>query len=315
MEIWGAGIAGLLAGVTFPTANIFEAGPENSTNHKALLRFRSSAVGDAVGIGFRKVRVHKGIWTPTDGYVEPSIRLANLYSLKVNEVLADRSIWNLEPVDRFIAPEDFIEQLIERCHGRIHWDHPVNPAYEFSARKDVGIAKWRANAVISTLPMSMLVAPGTDSGIETDGAIFAFKGITVARFRVKGADVFQTVYYPDPDLGIYRASITKDLLIIESVRSEITEHEIKTVAISFGLKWAQVDPIGSYSQKFGKIANINNDLRRSIIYRLTSDYNIFSVGRFATWRNILLDDVLHDLTVVKKMLVGSEYDRRKINSK
>src|SRR5262245_20189064 len=59
MIIWGAGLAGLLAGTQFQTATIVEAGPEGMANHMAVLRFRTSAVGDATGIPFRKVKVYK----------------------------------------------------------------------------------------------------------------------------------------------------------------------------------------------------------------------------------------------------------------
>ena len=179
MIIFGAGIAGLLAGCMFQTAKIFEAGPENTSNHKALLRFRTSKVGDAVGIDFRRVRVNKGIWQD-EKFTQPNIMLANLYSQKVIGRVADRSVWNLDPVDRFIAPEDFIGLLNERCAGRVEWGHAVSEE-EVAAGFD--------QPVISTLPMN-LMAKFVGS---TDAPEFAYQPIVVKRWRVPNADVFQTV--------------------------------------------------------------------------------------------------------------------------
>jgi hypothetical protein len=62
-------------------------------------------------------------------------------------------------------------------------------------------------------------------------------------------------------------------------------------------------------QKYGKIAPIDERFRRSSIVQLTTQHKIFSVGRFATWRNILLDDVVNDLAVVKRLIHSSAYEQ------
>lgn len=296
MKIYGAGIAGLLAGNIFQTAEIFEAGPENSTNHKALLRFRTSAVGDAVGIPFRKVRVHKGIWANKQ-FVEPNIQLANNYSLKVVGKLIDRSIWNLAPSDRFIAPEDFIEQLIDRCRHRIHWNAAVN---ELSPSQE---------PVISTIPMSVMAKL-----TGTEAPKFEFSPITVRRWRVTGADVFQTVYFPEKELNLYRASITKDLLIAEYI-GEPNDWLGENILPAFGLNALDVEDIETSKQSFGKIAPIDDAWRKRFIYDLSTHYNIFSLGRFGVWKNLLLDDVLDDIAVIKRLINSDIYERSKHNAK
>jgi hypothetical protein len=127
MNIYGAGLSGLLAGCAFQAAHLHEAGPPDLQTHKAVLRFRSAAVADLTGIEFRKVRVHKGLWSQ-GAFRSPSIQLANFYSQKVLGRFADRSIWHLDAVDRYIAPEDFIAQLQARCAGRIYYDSPLTTA-------------------------------------------------------------------------------------------------------------------------------------------------------------------------------------------
>lgn len=296
MKIYGGGLAGLLAGSIFQRATIFESGPEGNSQHKAVLRFRTSSVGDAVGIDFRRVRVHKGIWM--DGrFVQPDIRLANLYSRKVIGRLADRSIWNLDPCDRFIAPEDFIGLLAERCNGRIVYDTPITAEDVLSDK----------NVAISTIPMNvMLNFVGWGDAPHT----FNYAPIRVKRWRVKNADVFQTIYFPSPETNLYRASITGDLLIAEYV-SNITAGPWDEFAplTPFGLEADECEPIESVSQRYGKIAPIDDAWRKKTMFDLTTQHGIFSLGRFATWRNILMDDVLKDISVIKKLISASIYER------
>jgi len=308
MYIFGAGIAGLIAATQFQQAEVIEAGPENSTNHKALLRFRSSKVGDAVGIDFRKVRVHKGIWADGE-FHQPSIMLANQYSQKVINKLADRSIWNIEPSDRYIAPEDFIEQLINRVGKRITWSQAVNA-------EDIKSATDQNRKMISTVPMNIMAKI---LGISTDQK-FTSAPIKVERYRVRNADVFQTIYFPSPETNLYRASITKDLLILEYIQSAENpeandDNDIIEVLIAFGLTLFSVEKLETVSQRFGKIANIDDDWRKRFIFELSTHHDIYSLGRFATWRNILLDDVIDDISVIKKLMNSNIYERSKINVK
>lgn len=290
MKIYGAGIAGLLAGCMFQNARIIEAVDKGEGQHKALLRFRSSSVGDAVGIDFKKVRVHKGIWS--DGkFKQPNIQLANYYSQKVVGNLSDRSIWNLDPVDRYIAPEDFIDILINRCGDRIEWGTSVT--------KDDVIAN--EEQTISTLPMSVMAK---FTGV--DYPTFKHKPIAVRRWRIPGANVHQTVYFPDPNTGIYRASITGDMMIAECAGVDDFGYEFWE---AFGMDYHSMILIETADQRFGKIAPIDDVWRKKFIFDLSTNYNIFSLGRFGTWRNLLLDDVMDDIAVIKKLMNSSIYDR------
>ncbi len=64
------------------------------------------------------------------------------------------------------------------------------------------------------------------------------------------------------------------------------------------------------SQKYGKIEPINEELRKQFIFEMTTKYNIYSVGRFATWRQLLLDDVVEDIQHVEKFIrASSDYAR------
>ena len=296
MIILGAGLSGLIAAAVNPQAKVFEAASRDAQSHRAVLRFRSSAVGDAVGVPFRKIRVNKGIWWRMQ-FHQPNIQLSNMYSLKVTGGYYDRSIWRLDAVDRYIAPEDFILRLIDQVGDRVSWMTPI---------KDLPTDN---TPIISTIPMVRMLQMAkieSPSGLE-----FKFSPILVQRFRVKDADVFQTIYYPGEDTGVYRASLTGDLLIVESVADKGSTHDINDVLHSFGFGSKSVTPIdAAHRQSYGKIAPIDEKFRRFVVEQLSRQYGIYSLGRFATWRNILLDDVLQDLTVIKKMVTADSYTRK-----
>ena len=57
---------------------------------------------------------------------------------------------------------------------------------------------------------------------------------------------------------------------------------------------------------------IDDKTRKDFIYTLTEKYNIYSVGRFATWRQLLLDDVVNDISVIERLITSnSNYNFRK----
>ena len=303
--IVGAGLAGLIAAHIFP-GEIHEAAPEPTAMHKALLRFRSQEVSRVTGIDFKAVKVHKGIWSfYADGFVAPSIRLANQYSSKCLDgwLANNRSIWNLAPATRYIAPENFYEQLLGHVGNRVKWRTP----FDFNLNTD---------QVISTAPLDIVL---DQLDIKPPEIEFKKAPINVMRFRVENCDLYQTVYYPEPDFPIYRASITKDLLIVELAGASFTPIGTRTddalrmmnhVYESFGIveKWIKV--LESSDQRYGKIADVDDFARKQLIVRLTNTHNIFSLGRFATWRNILLDDVVADALIVKKLLKANAYERQ-----
>lgn len=302
MYILGAGLSGLIAATQFPDAVVFEAGDATQLSHRAVLRFRSDSLSRLTGIPFRSVTVRKSIWA-RGRHCRAAIDLANMYSRKTNGHFHDRSIWNLEPVERFIAPESLQQQMVEMIGRRIKFNHTVTPEELAEMPRPI----------ISTIPMpALLKLRGIELGAMAE---FRFKPIVVDRYRVKDADVFQTIYYPDDETQVYRASITGDLLIVERITSEPKEgdearrwRELEVVAKSFGLSLHDLDEIDiNHTQRFGKIAPINDAVRRDLIYQATAHDGIYSMGRFAIWKNVLLDDVVKDGAVIKRLINQGSY--------
>lgn len=301
--IIGAGLSGLIASYAWSNAQILEASPEPTANHTALLRFRSDVVSRLTGIPFRKVRVRKAIAYQRQLYNQCDIVMANLYSMKcLGGMLADRSIWDLESVDRYVAPDDFIEQLQRATAGRVQYNTKV---------KDLARLHESFN-VISTIPLPLAL----EQCLPDELAKFNFRHepINVHRFIIPRCDLYQTIYFVDPDFPVYRASITGRTMIIESV-GELQAFNLSDVFAAFGLSSRVSDSasIDVRAQRFGKIASVPDDMRKHALFRLTTEFGIFSLGRFATWRNILLDDVVQDIDVVRRMMTlldgkGNNYD-------
>ena len=65
-------------------------------------------------------------------------------------------------------------------------------------------------------------------------------------------------------------------------------------------------------QKYAKILPIDNRERKRFIAWATDTHNIYSLGRFATWRpGLLLDDLVHDVRVIQRIVEHGPYDHRK----
>ncbi len=310
--IIGAGLSGLIAAHVFPKATIFESSPpSNQSNHRAVLRFRSDAVSKSTGIEFKKVKVWKGIYSERE-FVRPSIRLSNLYSQKILGIISDRSINNIEPSYRYVAPDNFHQILSEELAPRIEYNTSVvgiNTSLDervqiFIANQKIPITP---EAVISTAPVGVI------ANMLKDTLPFkpAFREIHNTRFKISGSDVHQTIYYPDQKTPVYRATLTGEDLIIESMTPP-ESFNIQEVFYSFGIPINIASAKEVSSQRYGKIADVDSRKRRQFINLLTRKYNIYSVGRFAIWKNILLDDVVDDALKIKAMIMMDDYGKDKI---
>ena len=293
MKIIGAGLSGLLAGALIPGATIYERQQSLPNNHGAILRFRSDKIGKALNIPFKKVRVTKAIWSEVMyGYAEPTPRVNNMYSKKVTGKYGQRSIDNIDPCYRYIAPDSFISQLAERCN--------IVFSREFPGDIPAG------GPVISTIPLPVMMdAMGMDVGVKFERA-----QIWSTIYEFDDIDLYQTIYFPDTGTRVYRASFTGNKLIVEMISNPRNVGDpIESVLEAFAI---DAKPFSSEvkNQRYGKIIEIDTHIRHSIIQQISTKHNIYSLGRYATWRNILLDDVFDDIHVIKDLIQKDSYTRR-----
>jgi hypothetical protein len=155
----------------------------------------------------------------------------------------------------------------------------------------------QSERIISTIPMHVL-AKATGRKLDEE---FKFKRIVTRRGTLRGGDVHQTVYFPSPQLSLYRASIVGSKFIAEGV-TNFSAIDWSAIAEAFGIDMfdLRLDP-EQHTQRYGKIVPIDDSVRKSFMLDMSLDLGIFSLGRFATWRNILLDDVVDDMHKIQAM--------------
>lgn len=308
--IVGAGLAGLIAAVKLPHASVVEAKSMIDTveqGHRALLRFRSDAISNLTGMPFKKVTVTKAIATAKGDLLnECSLYHANLYAQKVSGTVSGRSITNLEPSTRWIAPPNFHHDLIKKLGDRVSFNHAL-----------CGLLP--ENTYVSTAPLKVNLAMCEIDAPET---IIDAHPIKVTRYRLPDwVDVYQTVYFPEHLRGTYRASITGRTLIVESVMEEVdlagqrrtltnarTEIESMEIMRIMGIRCVPIF-LDTCIQKQGKLVTLEEPIRHALIYRMSTEHNLYSLGRFATWRNVLLDDVLKDVDRIERLMSNTAYGR------
>lgn len=292
MIIIGAGLAGLLCGALNPGSVIYEAGPERGMGHKALFRCRSGEIGRILGVPFKEVTVHKAIWF-NHKEVEPTPRIAHMYSKKVTGTITARSIFDTTSAKRYVPPPYFYKKLVERCK------------IEYNKKVDYKLMTHMAETVVSTIPMYEF----SGESVLLNDEKFSYTPIYVTRLKMRNCDSHCTMYYPSSDTPVYRSSIMGDRMIIESI-AEMDNEDISSCLISMGLLVTDIDKIEveNYCQRLGKISPINEERRKQFINVMTLNYNVYSLGRFATWRpKVMMDDVLEDIFVIRRLIEGGNY--------
>lgn len=309
MIIIGAGLSGLIAGRILQTrlikTTIFEAQSSLPNNHSAVLRFRSSIVGDRTVIPFRKVTMVKCAHPNINPVAD-----ALTYSYKCSGVYrSDRSIpTGSKTEERFIAPADFITQLAA--------DLDIQYAARFHPRRqDLKFP------IISTMPMPALMEVLRYPGKRP--AFHSMQAINI-RFEIEGCDAYASVYDPAPESFISRVSITGNevicecpLALIDTWDDSINEFVLRRALELLGIRdKLLINPLSVSVSKsaYSKILPVDDKARKDFMAWATETYNVYSLGRFATWRpNLLLDDLVHDIDRITEWArTGEPYDRKRV---
>jgi hypothetical protein len=295
MIIVGAGMAGLLAANMLKRykPSVIEKAKSLPNNHSAVLRFRSTIVGDTLGIPFKKVNMIK----TSLPWCNP-VADALMYAYKNTGVRrSDRSIVaGLTAETRYIAPPDLIKQMSDSLDGIISYDSDFN----FIEGDDI----------ISTIPMPHLMKVlGYNNEIDfnwTEGATL--------RATIQDCDAYVSLLVPDPAYSFSRLSITGDELFIELNKMKggfIDEsHILSQIVQMLGIPVNHFSNIKIKKQPFFKINPVDNDARKKFMHWATTRHNIYSLGRYATWRpTLLLDDLVKDIRLIDHWIQqGHKYE-------
>lgn len=316
MQIIGAGMAGLLAAgmIRDQEVQIIEAAPALPNNHSAVLRFRTSIVGDALDIQFKQVNMMKAVHEWRNPVAD-----SLAYSMKSNGNATLRSIMSTgtEVHKRFIAPGDLIQQMEERLNGSIQFGR-------FITIDDIEPSK---SAIISTVPMPLMM----DILGWKEKPSFRFVNGFNVNCTVENVEAYVSVYVPDPMELFNRVSLTGNVMTIEvslpqmSATKDVTEYMkgiqenererrelIRNALYVLGIDKAVIKEERWSVQRYSKILPIPEVERKRFILWATDKFNIYSLGRFATWRpGLLMDDVVNDVRVIRRIINNGSYDHRK----
>lgn len=302
VKIVGAGMAGLLAAnmLRHNDPVIIEKQPRLPNNHSAVLRFRTHKVADAIGIRFKRVSMIKA----TQQWRNP-VADALAYSFKNGRVrLSDRSvIAGLVQDERFIAPADLIAKMAKGL--------TIQYMTDFGKTSD----GWNGDPVISTLPMPTLM----DILQYPERGNIAFRSVAGINIRcsIAATNAYISLLVPDPDIAWSRVSITGSEMIIEVpyVNENFPLENFTGMAGQFisqacdllGIPVADTHSVEIVHQRYAKIMPIAEEVRRAFMFWATDTYNIYSLGRFATWRpGLLLDDLVHDIEKIREWIESAD---------
>lgn len=306
INIIGAGMAGLLAANMLKQKHdvtIYEKQNALPNNHSAILRFRSSIVGDVLGIPFQKVTMVKAS-APWRNPIADSLA----YTDKCTGILrSDRSMpTNPVTEERYIAPPDLISRMAK------------NMIFRFG--EEIQAEELRLNGslrnyapIISTMPMPALMklleyehSPSVQFNYT--------RGVNI-RATISNCDAYVSLYIPDPFVEFSRISLSGNEMIVEVQDPYATylddasdEHghlreRTEAAAYHLGIAPERIHNIYASKQKYSKILPINDDVRKDFIYWATDKFHVFSLGRYATWRpRLLLDDLVNDVRKISSWI-------------
>jgi len=321
--IIGAGLAGSLAYKALASyrPQLYEAKEysEDISEHSAVLRIRNLDVAKYLGCPYQEIWVEKVISFDGRIYNRCTPQLNNLYSRKLYNVIAERSIMNLGRQKRYLL--DFKSIKDENTHyghslvsirGGYSGGGTSDESYTFKlasfTREDDLDMDVEYDICISTIPMFVM---SKVAGSPFDTMTFGGSPISVVRLKIKvDSTVHQTVYYPDFRRNAYRATLENQTLIIEALDTP-DDAEISQILEDFGLTDDLVDSKPRHSiQPFGKMSSIDDDVRKSLILWLTESCAVYSFGRFAVWKSLRADHLVDDIDKIKRMIDVGEVSRK-----
>jgi len=303
----GAGLSGIFAANYLNSkghdVSIFESNDKIKFHHNGVLRFENDYVPHYLSAEYKKVDIYKNFIFEDKIENKANLSMNNIYSLKTNGGLHRRSILKEDLTnERYIlktSPKLNNGIKVYEGHKFIDFErgfYIFDKIYSEEKGKDF----FEFDAVVSTIPLSLFF----------EDIKFNYNPIYVYSADIEDIEssIYQTYYVIDYDNPIYRITIHENSIIIESV-DKIDPLKFRNILSKIGVyKYC-----GIFSERktaYGKITNIDDNLRRKSILKLTREKNIYSFGRFAVWKsNLVLDNMLSDIETIDRFIKMGKEER------
>ena len=324
--ILGGGPAGMIAALevrkvfrNLADILIFDMAPKEKMRDPAIKHpfFVHEDVASQIGVPLKKIRVRESV-----SCMNPRSDWARLYSMATTGMLTENALTDFTSevrvrdawVSNSIVADLYDKAVESRAHiidgveiqsisrgGKAAVIHPSSGG---------GVA---VDVIISTIPAPALIRilKASDLGITadqfmTENAVVACGDFSNNSLVNKCAEV---VYDPSAHDNWIRFANIFGVVTIEYHRATT----LQMVNRMFDGPHARVripEPYDSLleASKFsisahnGRFIPIDEQLRRAMIYRLTSKYSIFSLGRFATWSYKRVDHLPADAAAIVRMI-------------
>ena len=309
--IIGAGLAGVVAQNALSNHDLSivdkKLDPDIFGDHSAVMRFRDDRLANLLGISLKEVTVYKAYALGGQLCTEPNITANNCYSLKTHESLSERSLKDCGVQKRYLFDSSIKAQRVIsgatlKC---IYKEYDIDTGEKFIAQfssSQMNTFEIQYDYCISTIPMpTILKAAGIKHSI-----IFGSEVIHVYTAKINiPSDVHQTIYFPEADDPAYRITIEGQRIIAESMEELNGNDMCYLVDEFFGLHPNYYDD-WKHSKQIGKLREVDSNRRKAMMVQLNK-LNIYSLGRYATWRSIRADHLVGDIERIKHFInVSSE---------
>jgi len=308
--IIGAGLAGVVAQNALSNHDLSIVDKKLDTDifgdHSAVMRFRDERLANLLGISLKEVTVYKAYALGGQLCTEPNITANNCYSLKTHSDLSERSLKDCGVQKRYLFNSSIKAQRVigGASLSCIYKQYDIATGEKFVARftSNEGGFEVLYDYCISTIPMpTILKAAGIKHSI-----IFGSEVIHVYTAKINiPSDVHQTVYFPEFGDAPYRITIEGQRIIAECMEEAEPNDLDHLVDEHFGLHYVNYGD-WSHSKQIGKLKEVDGNRRKAMMVQLNK-LNIYSLGRYATWRSIRADHLVGDIERIKHFInVSSE---------
>jgi len=307
--IIGGGISGLLMGYVLKEYDytILEQASESSIITGAPFYLHKPI--DWLPTKWKRIEVHKNCWDGKWFVRTPNIGHMNDYARKITGKIHDTSLKFMDGgIEEGYLPvggnsSRVIKDLLDANERHVQYSCRVTEI--LPAKKVIKLNKEdkeytiHYSNLISTIPLPVLLRM---LNLEID---FTFKAdpILTSAYKVtenEAVDAYQIIYVTTPKLKPYRVSLMHNTIFVEAM-VPMDEDENRNL---IKMVWGFENPkhIETKSVSPGKFHPIERNKRKILLARLTSDYGIYCIGRYAVWAYKRLDHLADDAMELVKII-------------